>query len=678
MRLPTIRPTQCRGSRERIRPPLACNTQIQRGDELPPPALPQPELTQAPPVVAGALLRGEQVSFLDFLRAPATENYCAMLVGSEGTAAAKMLRELRNATEFHYFGYWRAKPGSKKHEHSSGKLTAPAAATKIAAEKIRAARLSRRHRTAGRNLLGTRGLAGMELLRQLDGAAAPRRNNQTARIKATGQPAGQAGGQNQIHARLPCQTARAAARQSSTFYDERSKGGMAPTAHSNQERRNPMNIEYTPVKELRPYAANARTHSRKQIRQIAKSIERFGFCNPVLIDDSKQIVAGHGRVEAAKIDRHRGCADGAAFASKRGRQARLHPCRQQIGREGRLGPRDPGDRTAGAYRARLRDRTDRLRNRPRSTSCSMRHAKPRLHPAGPKMRCRPTRPGPRSAASGRSVAARTAPPAVRRCPRPGGLRYSAGWGQSASLCSPTRRTTCRSTAMSAGSAASATPIRHGMRRDGRSRIHDFLATVFERLAANTTTAPSIRSAWTGGTCREMLAAGRTYSELKNLCVWNKTNGGMGSFYRSKHELVFVWKNGTRAAHQHLRARPARPLSHQCLGLCRRQMFRDGPADELAMHPTVKPVALVADAIKDCSQPQWHRARPLWRQRHDADRRRAHRPQARGSRSTPHYVDVAVRRWQTYTGKAAVLAATGVTFEQREEQCATRAASGPVA
>ena len=62
-----------------------------------------------------------------------------------------------------------------------------------------------------------------------------------------------------------------------------------------------MNIEYTPVKELRPYAANARTHSRKQIRQIAKSIERFGFCNPVLIDDSKQIVAGHGRVEAAKI-----------------------------------------------------------------------------------------------------------------------------------------------------------------------------------------------------------------------------------------------------------------------------------------------------------------------------------------------------------------------------------------
>ena len=62
-----------------------------------------------------------------------------------------------------------------------------------------------------------------------------------------------------------------------------------------------MKIEYTAVRELRPYPNNARTHSRKQIRQIAKSIEKFGFCNPVLMDDAKQIIAGHGRVEAAKL-----------------------------------------------------------------------------------------------------------------------------------------------------------------------------------------------------------------------------------------------------------------------------------------------------------------------------------------------------------------------------------------
>src|SRR3954453_18538672 len=62
-----------------------------------------------------------------------------------------------------------------------------------------------------------------------------------------------------------------------------------------------MDIEVMPVAGLRPYAGNARTHSKKQIRQIAGSIERFGFTNPVLISDDDEIVAGHGRVEAAKL-----------------------------------------------------------------------------------------------------------------------------------------------------------------------------------------------------------------------------------------------------------------------------------------------------------------------------------------------------------------------------------------
>ena len=62
-----------------------------------------------------------------------------------------------------------------------------------------------------------------------------------------------------------------------------------------------MEVELLPVASLRPYAGNARTHSKKQIRQIATSIERFGFTNPVLIGDDNEIVAGHGRVEAAKL-----------------------------------------------------------------------------------------------------------------------------------------------------------------------------------------------------------------------------------------------------------------------------------------------------------------------------------------------------------------------------------------
>jgi ParB-like chromosome segregation protein Spo0J len=60
-------------------------------------------------------------------------------------------------------------------------------------------------------------------------------------------------------------------------------------------------VENVPISALRPYSRNARTHSRKQLRQIAASIQRFGFTNPVLISDDSEILCGHGRVEAAKL-----------------------------------------------------------------------------------------------------------------------------------------------------------------------------------------------------------------------------------------------------------------------------------------------------------------------------------------------------------------------------------------
>ena len=101
---------------------------------------------------------------------------------------------------------------------------------------------------------------------------------------------------------------------------------------------------------------------------------------------------------------------------------------------------------------------------------------------------------------------------------------------------------------------------------------------------------------------ELLAAGQSaFTELKNLCVWNKTNAGMGTFYRSKHELVFVYKIGT-ASHTN------------SFGLGETWRYRTNVWDyaganvvgeardaDLAMHPTVKPVAMIRDAIEDCSK-----------------------------------------------------------------------------
>ena len=80
-----------------------------------------------------------------------------------------------------------------------------------------------------------------------------------------------------------------------------------------------------------------RTHSKAQLKQIAASIRTFGFNNPVLVDKDNGIVAGHGRVEAAKLLGLATCADDPAASTHRGTEARLHSCRQQTGREGRLG-----------------------------------------------------------------------------------------------------------------------------------------------------------------------------------------------------------------------------------------------------------------------------------------------------------------------------------------------------
>jgi DNA modification methylase len=101
---------------------------------------------------------------------------------------------------------------------------------------------------------------------------------------------------------------------------------------------------------------------------------------------------------------------------------------------------------------------------------------------------------------------------------------------------------------------------------------------------------------------ELLNAGeQVFSELKNLCIWNKTNGGMGTFYRSKHELIFVFKVGTA---QHVNTFGLgetgryRTNVWEFAGV---NSFRGGRLDDLELHPTVKPVDLVADAIKDCSR-----------------------------------------------------------------------------
>jgi DNA modification methylase len=167
--------------------------------------------------------------------------------------------------------------------------------------------------------------------------------------------------------------------------------------------------------------------------------------------------------------------------------------------------------------------------------------------------------------------------------------------------------------------------------------------------------------------REMLAAGdANYSELKNVCIWNKSNAGMGTFYRSKHEFVFVWKNGS-APH----------LNTFELGQYGRHRtnvwdydgvntMRAGRVDELAMHPTVKPVAMVADAIKDCSKRGSLVLDPFCGSGTILIAAEKTGRRARAIELDPKYVDVAIRRWEQYTGKTARLAPMGETYDEVSE------------
>ena len=162
---------------------------------------------------------------------------------------------------------------------------------------------------------------------------------------------------------------------------------------------------------------------------------------------------------------------------------------------------------------------------------------------------------------------------------------------------------------------------------------------------------------------ELLAAGElAFTVLKNLVVWNKTNGGMGAFYRSKHELIFVFKQGT-ASHTNT------------FGLGETGRYRTNVwdyagissiganrAEELAMHPTVKPVALIADAIRDCSR---RGEIVLDGFGGSGSTLIAAEKTGRCSRLIeydPLYCDTIIRRWQLFTGKQASLAESGEWFE----------------
>ena len=428
-----------------------------------------------------------------------------------------------------------------------------------------------------------------------------------------------------------------------------------------------MNFEYTPVRGLRPHPNNARTHSTKQIRQIAKSIGQFGFCNPVLVDDAKQIIAGHGRVEAAKllgIDAVPTCR--LSHLSETDKRA-------YVLADNKLAEKAGWDRELLAIELQGLIELDvdiEL------TGFEMAEIDLILEEA-------------REASGEPSAPEDTVPE-----PSPGPAVSQTGdlWllGSHRLLCGDARDKAAYDRLLDGakaefvftdppynvaidGHVCGLGRVRHrdfamGCGEMSEAEFTAFLKDVFALLAENTVDGSIHQICMDWRHMGEMLGAGwEVYSEFKNLCIWNKTNAGMGSFYRSKHELVFVWKSGTAAHTNNFELGQHGRYRSNVWDYAGVNTMRAGRLEELAMHPTVKPVALVADAIKDCSRHGGLVLDPFCGSGTILIAAERIGRKACALEIDPHYVDVAVRRWQTYTGKQAVLAGSGETFEANADR-----------
>lgn len=426
-------------------------------------------------------------------------------------------------------------------------------------------------------------------------------------------------------------------------------------------------IEERPIAALRPYGGNARTHSKRQIRQLADSITRFGFTNPVLIADDDSIVAGHGRVAAAKLlgMTHVPTVRLAHLSAAERRAYMLA--------DNKLALNAGWDQDLLAVE--LQALVD-LDFDVELTGFSIAEIDLVLDGAGERDTTAPSGP------------ADTIPPMPETAvSRRGDLWHC---GRHRVLCGNARNADDYAALLGDeavdliftdppynvpidGHVCGLGRVRHREFAMGAGEMSETAFTAFltETLGAAAKTCRDGAIAFVCMDWRhmgELLAAGKqVFSDLKNLCVWNKSNGGMGTFYRSKHELVFVFKIGDAPHINSFGLGETGRYRTNVWDYAGINSFGAGRDSELAMHPTVKPVALVADAIRDCSK----RGDIVLDAFGGSGTTLVAAEQvgrcARLLEYDPAYCDTIVRRWEILTGKHATLAATGEKFEDVAEQ-----------
>ncbi len=424
-------------------------------------------------------------------------------------------------------------------------------------------------------------------------------------------------------------------------------------------------VEERHIASLTPHKRNARTHSAAQIRQIEASIRQFGFLNPVLVDEDYRILAGHGRLAAAKamgwdavpvirFD-HMSEADKKAYIIADNRLA------EQAGWD-----RELLSLELGAILEEVPDFDLEVTGFAGAELEALLSAAEEADAGG-------------DADAGFAVSDE---PAVTSLGQVWVL------GEHRIICGDARDSDVYEKLMGDERAQMVfTDPPYNVPIDGhvcglgkvkhaefamaagemsQSEFTGFLADTLGKLAYFSADGSIHYVCMDWRHMREVLAAGyAVYDELKNLIVWNKDNGGMGAFYRSKHELVFAFKKGT-AKHinnfelgQHGRYRT------NVWDYAGVNSLKADRAEELEMHPTVKPVKMVADAMRDCSKRGGIVLDAFGGSGTTLIAAEQTKRKARLVELDPRYVDVTIRRWQKLTGRDAVSAETGMTFSAYE-------------
>ena len=437
--------------------------------------------------------------------------------------------------------------------------------------------------------------------------------------------------------------------------------------------RNTLEIVYAAIAELKPDPANPRQHSLRHIRQLAKSIQAFGFNVPVLVDAQNQLVTGHGRLEAAKVV---GLTEIPTLSV-----AHLTPQQRRayMIADNRMTDLSTWDeQMLGQILVELADAEIDFDIEAVGFSVG----EIDLLVAGP------------ADASATDEEPFPVGPAVSRpadCWELGKHRLVCGSALDGS--SYVTLLGREKVDVVIGDPPYNVPIAGHVSGLGKVLHREFPEAVGEmseaefinwlerafRLAAKYSRDGSLHYwAMDWRHLYELTVAARAvYTEQINLCVWAK-HAGMGSLYRSQHELFAVWRKG--------KGRHRNNVELGRFGRSRTNLWTySGPGgagrktdegDLLALHPTVKPLALIADAILDSTKRGDIVLDPFLGSGTAVLAAEKVGRRCRGIELDPLYVDTAIRRWQRWTGERAQRTSDGALFDDLEDAAREAFGSSP--